>query len=199
MGVHATRQRELASVVVPGSLFGLGAAALVSLAYLLLTTTSVVIGLLPSRPLEALLLGIPAIGLLYTGYWLHTDHFTPTELWEIGATAVVGTVVAAAITVVGLFLAALGPVSSPQTFFLLIGTGTEGALLGVIAGVFTFTGIFERRGRAPGSEGSRAPTGPPASATDDAAPDGSSAGQRDPSDRATFPDSESPRSDWTNR
>lgn len=98
--------------------------------------------------LEFLMLAVPAVGLVYAGYWLHVGDFEPDAVWRIGAFALGGTIVAAVLTVVLLRFGPVPPLEAGAALVLFVGTGTEGSLLGVLAGTFAVTDRRFRREHA---------------------------------------------------
>ena len=114
-------------VVTPGSFVVVGVAtAAYCLVELATATTTAVPATVP-------LLGVTAVAHVAVGCWLSTDAFTPTAVWRVGvgaATAGAVTVTTAVVVVPSL----LGGVpSSETTLFVLIATGTDGALVGAVA------------------------------------------------------------------
>lgn len=100
--------------------------------YALVTSSPTVAPTVSESVLEFLLLGVPAVGHLFTGYWLQTGGFSDDDVWRIGYAATAGALVAAATTVV-VVPAVVGTVPSfDGAVFLLVGTGTEGAFVGTI-------------------------------------------------------------------
>jgi signal transduction histidine kinase len=100
--------------------------------YALVTSSPTVAPTVSEPVLEFLLLGVPAVGHLFTGYWLQTGGFSDDDVWRIGYAATAGALVAAATTVV-VVPAVVGTVPSfDGAVFLLVGTGTEGAFVGTI-------------------------------------------------------------------
>ncbi|MFB6157689.1 MAG: sensor histidine kinase [Haloferacaceae archaeon] len=143
MGGYAHR-RWARTALTPRLLVGGGLVASVAFAYVFLTNTPFVREYLPERLIEFLLLGIPAFGLTYAGYWLDTLPVAPERTRRIGSYALGGVLVAAASTAVVLVLFPLGVPPGPATFFLFVSTGTEGALVGVLVGVLAVTDLFAR-------------------------------------------------------
>lgn len=86
----------------------------------------------PAVPPEAVLLGVTAVGHLYTGYWLSTDAFDPETTWRVGAAAAAAAVVATAAVVLAVPVTLGGLPSFGTAVFLLVAAGTEGALVGVV-------------------------------------------------------------------
>lgn len=134
--------------LTPSFLMGAGLLAAVTAGFEILTETRFVGGSI----VELLMLVVPAVGLLYAGYWLQTGDYDPDDVWRIGAFAVGGAVLAAAATA-GLLLATSAPTMAPaSTFVLFVSTSTEGSLLGVLAGTFVTTDGLFRRERAVAGE-----------------------------------------------
>ena len=143
--MSTVEKHQLALIITPGFVIGVGGFGLLVSVYLLLTSTATQM-ILPEGILELLLLGIPAIGLLYTGYWFQTGDFTPEQLWQIGTYAVGATLIAAMSTVLAIALFGTPNLTMQAIFFLLVSTGTEGALLGALLGVFALSETLRRRG-----------------------------------------------------
>lgn len=118
-----------------------GVVAGLSCLYLFVTDTAFLPIRAPAGAVEFALLGIPALGLLYTGYWLRTGEFSDPEVWHVGFSSVSGVFIATIIT--GVMLLAYPPAVFTPTaaFFLFVSTGSEGALLGVVVGVLD-TSVF---------------------------------------------------------
>lgn len=133
-------------------LVGTGLVAAVTYLLLLLTDVQLVEPSFASRYVELLLLGVPAVGLVTAGGWLRTAEFDADQVWRIGAASAAGTAVAAVAT--GLVLLVVTGLALDQwsTFALLIATGTEGGLLGVIVGTVAVTDRRYRRERATAAE-----------------------------------------------
>lgn len=102
--------------------------------------------------LEFLLLGVPAVGLVSAGYWLHTGDFDPEAVWRIGVLAVGGALVAAALTAVLIRFGPIPAMEAGAAFVLFVATSTEGSLLGVIVGTFAVTDRQLRRERSVADE-----------------------------------------------
>lgn len=102
--------------------------------------------------LEFLLLGVPAVGLVYAGYWLQTGDFDPEAVRRIGVLAVGGALVAAALTAVLVRFGSTPAMAAEATFVLFVATSTEGSLLGVLAGAFAVTDRQFRRERSVAGE-----------------------------------------------
>ena len=145
MGDAYSRNSHSAPVITPRIVTGLGVLALLVTCYLLVTSTAAEM-VLPERVLEILLVGLPALGLLCAGYWLQTGDYTPAEHWQIGTYAVGATLVAASSTVLAIALFSAPELEMQAIFFLLVSTGTEGALLGVLVGAFAVSDTLRRRG-----------------------------------------------------
>lgn len=136
----------------PTFLIGAGLIAAVTALFEILTETRFVGGTPAGGYLEFLMLAVPAVGLVYAGYWLHVGDFAPEAIWRIGAFAVGGTVAAVLITA-GLLRFGPVPALAPEAAFVLfVGTGTEGSLLGVLAGTFAVTEGRSRRERGVADE-----------------------------------------------
>lgn len=88
-------------------------------------------------PLSAFLVdGIPAVGLLAAGYWLHTADFEPDNRWLVATWSAVGGAVFAAITLLTIAVREFEGRSVVEPVFpMLVDTGV-GALAGFVAGVF---------------------------------------------------------------
>lgn len=97
--------------------------------------------------LELLMLAVPAVGLTAAGYWLTVGDFDPADVWRVGTYAVGGAVVGMVSTVVVLSLVPTPSLDTVSTFVLFVATGTEGSLLGVVAGTFAATDRLLRRER----------------------------------------------------
>ena len=113
--------------VTPGSFVAVGVA---TAAYCLVELATVATAAVPAT---VPLLGVTAAAHVAVGYWLSTDAFTPTAVWQVGVgAAAAGTVaVATAAVVVPPLLGGVPPFET--TLFLLVATGTDGALVGVVA------------------------------------------------------------------
>lgn len=113
--------------VTPGSFVAVGVA---TAAYCLVELATVATAAVPAT---VPLLGATAAAHVAVGYWLSTDAFTPTAVWQVGVgAAAAGTVaVATAAVVVPPLLGGVPPFET--TLFLLVATGTDGALVGVVA------------------------------------------------------------------
>lgn len=134
--------------VTTSYLVGAGLVAAATYLFVGLTGTPVVAGPYSGRYVELLLLGVPAVGLIVAGFWLQLADFAAHQVYRIGLTAVAGTVIAALATG-GILLVDTGPsLATRSTFALLVATGTEGSLIGVIAGTVTVAVQQVRRERA---------------------------------------------------
>lgn len=102
--------------------------------------------------LEFLLLAVPAVGLVYAGYWLRIGDFDPEAVWHIGVLAVGGALVAAALTAVLVRFGPIPAMGAEAAFVLFVATSTEGSLLGVLAGTFAVTDRQFRRERSVADE-----------------------------------------------
>lgn len=102
--------------------------------------------------LEFLLLAVPAVGLVYAGYWLHTGDFDPEAVWRIGVLAVGGALVAAALTAVLVRFGPIPAMGAEAAFVLFVATSTEGSLLGALAGTYAVTDRQFRRERSVADE-----------------------------------------------
>lgn len=140
------KRRRLLALVTPRFIVGSGLLALLTFGYMLVTNTPLVGSYLPGRLVEFFLLGIPAVGLLYTGYWLQTGSFTQTQIWRVGIYAIAAVIVATLTTGVVLSLVQIPQLSVQSSLLLLISVGTEGALLGVLIGVLTVTDVLRSHG-----------------------------------------------------
>ncbi|MFB6217726.1 MAG: ATP-binding protein [Halobacteriaceae archaeon] len=105
----------------------------------------------PATLIEMLLFGVPAVGLVYAGYWLQAGAFTDRQVWGIGLFAVSGVLVATVATLVSV-LATPAVLTARASFVLFVGTGSEGALVGVLVGAFAATDELRARERAAGEE-----------------------------------------------
>jgi signal transduction histidine kinase len=78
------------------------------------------------------LLGVTAVAHVAIGYWLSTGSFTPGAVWRVGAAAATAGVVA--VTTGGVVVPPLlgGLPSFETALFLLVATGTDGALVGAV-------------------------------------------------------------------
>lgn len=99
--------------------------------YALATATVSTGGGVPEVAWEVALLGVPAVGHAVTGYWLETAELDDETVWRIGVVAATGAVVGVATTLVVLPLV-IGDATLDTGLFLLVATGTEGALLGAL-------------------------------------------------------------------
>ena len=142
MGVGVTSRRSGVDRLLPGLVTVGGVVSSVSCLYLLFTNTSFIGGRVPETLMELLLLGVPAVGLLYSGYWLSAEGFDPEEVRGIGRVAAGGVFLATGVTCVLLVSAPPTGITTRGTFFLLVGTGSEGALIGVLLGVLRATDLF---------------------------------------------------------
>lgn len=138
--------------LTPTFLVGAGLLAGVTAGFEVLTETRFVGSTTLGGLVEVLLLAVPAVGLVYAGYWLETGEFDADDVWRIGTFAVGGALVAAAATFGLLLIAAVPTMDPAATFVLFVGTGTEGSLLGVLAGTFATTAGRFRRERATADE-----------------------------------------------
>lgn len=113
--------------VTPGSFVAVGVA---TAAYCLVELATVATAAVPAT---VPLLGATAAAHVAVGYWLSTDAFTPTAVWQVGVGAAAAGVVAVttAAVVVPPLLGGVPPFET--TLFLLVATGTDGALVGVVA------------------------------------------------------------------
>lgn len=133
--------------VTPTYLVGAGLIAAATALFEILTEVRFVGETTFAGYLEFLLLAVPAVGLVYAGYWLQAGEFHPDDVWRIGVLAVGGTVVAAVVTAGLLFLGPVPAMDASATFVLFVGAGTEGSLLGVLAGALATTDTRVRRER----------------------------------------------------
>jgi signal transduction histidine kinase len=126
------RSTGVSTLVTPYTFFGIGGLVGTYCVYALATTFAGAFVGIDEWVLEVLLLGVPAVGHTYLGYWLRTGSFSDEEVWRIGFTATAGAVIGVATTV--LFLSAVvgASITPASGLFLLVGTGTEGALVGVV-------------------------------------------------------------------
>ncbi|MEZ3117608.1 sensor histidine kinase [Halobaculum sp. MBLA0147] len=99
--------------------------------YALATATVSTRGGVPEVAWEVALLGVPAVGHAVTGYWLETAGLDDEVVWRIGVVAATGAVVGVTTTLVVLPLV-IGDATLDTGLFLLVATGTEGALLGAL-------------------------------------------------------------------
>jgi signal transduction histidine kinase len=129
-------------VIPPAVLFGAGVVGTITFSYMMLTRMSLMGGIMPKQLLEAFVLGIPAVGLLYAGFWLATGDFTPTEIWQIGSYAIAGVAVSGVGVSLGLLAISVPGLGLREAFFLFISTGTEGAFFGVLLGVVRVTDLL---------------------------------------------------------
>lgn len=113
--------------VTPGSFVAVGVA---TAAYCLVELGTVATAAVPAT---VPLLGVTAAAHVAVGYWLSTDAFTPTAVWQVGvgAAAAGAVAVTTAAVVVPPLLGGVPPFET--TLFLLVATGTDGALVGVVA------------------------------------------------------------------
>jgi hypothetical protein len=117
----------------PGFLFGAGLIAAGTALFEIVMRTRFV-GVTPLEGyLEFFLLAVPAVGLVYTGYWLHTGDFDPETVWRIGVLAVGGALVAAALTAALVWFGPIPAMGVETAFVLFVATSTEGSLLAVLA------------------------------------------------------------------
>jgi len=130
-----TLDRSSAVGLSPEFLTAGGIASGVSCFYLLLTETPFINGAMPEYLMEVLLVGVPAVGLCYAGYWLSSEGFDPERVYRIGGAAVGGVLLAAAVTAAFLVSVPPSAIGARGTFFLLVAAGTEGALIAVLVGV----------------------------------------------------------------
>lgn len=137
--------------MTPSFLTGAGLVAAATAAYTVLTQTRLVEGAPVGGLVEFLLLAVPAVGLLAAGYWLRAGGFDAEDVRRIGRFSLGGTLIAAAVTV-GALAASMPGLDAGSTFVLLVGTSTEGSLLGVLVGTFVVTGGLFRRERAAAAE-----------------------------------------------
>lgn len=139
--------------VTPAFLVGAGSVAAATYGYVALSGTRLVDArVVVDGFVELVMLGVPAVGLLYAGYWVHDAGFDPNDVWRIGGFAVAGAVLGALGTVVALVAVPVPPLDAPATFALLVSTATEGSLLGVLVGTFAVTTGLHRRERANADE-----------------------------------------------
>jgi len=131
-----------AEFISPRAVSGGGILSGFSCGYLLATNTPFIGGRVPEVLLEFLLLGVPAVGLTYTGYWLSSEGFDPADVRDIGMAAVGGAFLASGLTSTLLLSMSPDHVTTNDAFFLLVGTGSEGALIGVLLGVLRATDLF---------------------------------------------------------
>lgn len=124
-----------ANLFSPRAVTALGVLSGLSCGYLLLTNTTFIGGRVHEMLLEVLLLGLPAVGLTYAGYWLSSEGFDPAEVRDVGMAAVGGVLLATGLTAALLFGVAPAYVTTTEVFFLLVGTGSEGALIGLLLGI----------------------------------------------------------------
>lgn len=142
----------IGDAITPTCLVGAGLIAAVTALFEIVTATRVVGGTLLGGYVEFLMLAVPAVGLVYAGYWLHVGEFDPDSVWRIGAFALGGSILAAVGTVVLLWFGPVPPLEAGAALVLFIGTGTEGSLLGVLAGTFAVTDRRSRREHAVADE-----------------------------------------------
>lgn len=126
------------------ALFGAGIVGSITFSYMMVTQTNVIGDVLPERLIEVFLLGLPAAGLLYAGFWLATGEFTPAEIWGIGSYAIAGVVVAGVIVSLSLLTTSLSGLRLREIFLLYVGTGTEGAFIGMLGGVVHMTDLLHQ-------------------------------------------------------
>ncbi|MFB6192504.1 MAG: ATP-binding protein, partial [Haloarculaceae archaeon] len=110
--------------------------------YTFLTETGAVSTVFPEGVIELLMLGIPALGLLYAGYWLRSAAFTPVQVWRIGQYALAGALLAVCGATVVTAAVPGWPTRTSSLLFLLASTGTEGALIGVLVRTFAATDLL---------------------------------------------------------
>lgn len=142
MRAAGRRVRFRAEFYTPRVVIAWGVISGVSCGYLLVTNTTFIGGRIPEVVLELLLLGVPAVGLTYSGYWLSSEGFDPAEVRDIGMAAVGGVLLTTGLTSVFLFLFSPENVTTTDAFFLLVGTGSEGALICVLLGILRSTDLF---------------------------------------------------------
>ena len=142
----------MGEALTPAFLVGAGLVAAVT-AVAQLALEARVVGTTPlDGYVEFLLLAVPAVGLVYAGYWLHAAEFEPEAVWRIGGFAVAGALLAAALTTALLLAGSLTPLGPAGAVVLFVTTATEGSLLGVLAGTFAATDWRFRRERAVADE-----------------------------------------------
>lgn len=149
---RAYNRATVGDTVTPGFLIGAGLLAAVTALFAMITEVRSVGEPTIGGYLEFLMLAVPAVGLVYAGYWLHTADFGPGAVWRIGVLAVGGAVVAAVITTALLQLWSVPAMTPAATFVLFVGTTTEGSLLGVLVGTFAVTDSRFRRERSAAEE-----------------------------------------------
>lgn len=143
---------SIGEAATPSYLVGVGLVAAVTALFEILTETRFVGSTPAGGYLEFLMLAVPAVGLVYAGFWLHVGDFEPEAVWRIGALAVGGTLAATVITAALLRFGPVPALEPAATLVLFVGTGTEGSLLGVLAGTFAVTEGRFRRERAVADE-----------------------------------------------
>jgi signal transduction histidine kinase len=153
-------------------LLAAGAAGTLVFVYTFVGDAGPVSTVFPGGVIEFLLLGMPALGLLYAGYWLRSTAFTPAQVWGIGQYALGGALTAVVGATVVTALVPDWSIGPGHLLFLLTSTGVEGALIGVLAGTFAATDLLGReldrlRGDDPGEGAAVAPSGPPDGGTDE--------------------------------
>lgn len=136
------------------STFLVGAGLVAAVTYLFVTVTELqlVDATFAGGYLELMMLGVPAVGLLYAGYWLHVGDFDSSRIRRIGRFGVAGAVLGSAATAVVLLLGAVPTLDGSATFVLFVATGTEGSLLGVLVGAFAATDARYRGERTDAAE-----------------------------------------------
>lgn len=147
MSISPSAHRHWSVRGIPRLVFVFGAIALVSFLISLPTETPG-IAILPETIVEVLLLGLPAIGLLYAGYFLQNGEFEPEQLASIGSTAIAGVFLAVTGSALAIAMFSGGQLSTRGVLFLLTGAGSEGAFFGLIIGVFAFTDRLRRQSEA---------------------------------------------------
>lgn len=134
-------------------LVGAGTVATATYGFLLRSETRLVEGrVVVDGFVEFLMLGLPAVGLLYAGYWMHDAGFAPNEVRRIGGFAVGGSALGGLVTGVALAAVPIPSLDAPATFALFVSTATEGGLLGVLVGTFAATRELLGRERAAAEE-----------------------------------------------
>lgn len=137
---HGWVRSEFGPTAVPAYLVGAGALAAVTYGYVAVSGIRLAEGrIVVDGFVELLMLGIPAVGLLYAGYWLHDAGFDPDHVWRIGGFAVAGSLLGASITAVALVGIPTPTLDTAATFALFVSTATEGGLIGVLVGTFATT------------------------------------------------------------
>jgi signal transduction histidine kinase len=138
--------RRLASgASTPRFLVVCGVVAALSLLYAVVAELSFVRTVALNSPVEVLLLGVPAVGLVTAGLWLESGDFDVSDLGAVGALSVAGVLVATVTTTLLLAVATPAGTTTQATVLLLISTGTEGALVGALVGVASVGGDSEGR------------------------------------------------------